>query len=350
MRILHCICTHEVAGTERHVSELATFQAARHDVRVLLARSSADRETGADLATQLAGCTVTRAGRAGYAAALLREIRRFAPDIVHTHLGLASIRAGLISTALNRLPVRHPLPAFIATLHRAWVPRVYRRHDGLICIASWQKAGIPASFPGHVETISNWTRPCPPDPDHRARIRTELRIEDDTFLIAAGGRLIPEKGFDLLLDAFRRAALPRTQLVIAGTGPDRARLEAMAPKNVIFTGYRPSLREDMQGFDAFVLPSLREPFGLVLLEAMAAGLPVIATEAGGVPDILGTRPDCLVPPGDIPALTQALQRLHGQPRQKPDLSGFLLPAQAEKTETFYNICLNQKRSPERTRA
>ncbi len=338
MRILHCILTHEFAGTERHLSELARMQAGAHEVTVLVARDTRDSLTGGDLVPHLdPAVRVVRAGRTGYLAALAGLAWRWRPDVIHTHVGAASFRAGLLSRMRRVLPGGGG-PPVVATLHRGFSQRAYGGHDGLICIANWQLAGIPAGFRGPVEVIANWTQKAAPVEGAGARLRAELGLGAGTFLIGAAGRMIPEKGFDVLLEAFSRAGLADTALVLFGDGPERGALQARAGEGVFFPGFRTSLPVDLAGLDAFVLPSRREPFGLVLLEAMAAGLPVLATEAGGVPDILGAYPDCMVPPDDAEAMAAGLRRLRGASRRGWDLSAFDPAGQAERIEAFYRRC------------
>ncbi|NHO32920.1 glycosyltransferase [Acetobacter fallax] len=347
MRILHCILTHEFAGTERYLSELARMQAEHHEVTVLVARQTRDSLTGGDLVPHLAPpVRVIRAGRGGYLSALIGLSRRWRPDVIHTHVGAASFRAGVLNR-LHRGPLRRFLPggagpAVVATLHRGFARRAYGGHDGLICIANWQRAGIPASFPGPVETIANWTCPAGPAEGARERLLSETGLGPDTFLLGAAGRMIPEKGFDTLLDAFSRADLPDTALILFGDGPSRAALQVKAGPNVIFTGFRTALRSDLAGLDAFVLPSRREPFGLVLLEAMAAGLPVLATNAGGVPDILGAHPECMVPPDEPAVMAAGLEMLRRRPKQIWDLASFDPRGQVARTEAFYRHCMAWK--------
>ena len=132
--------------------------------------------------------------------------------------------------------------------------------------------------------------------------------EECTFLYA--GRLDPEKGLDVLLHAFARAP---GRLVLAGSGTEEARLRALADGRVEFLG--PLDRDELPAVygaaDAFVLPSRSEPWGMVLNEAAAAGLPLIATEgAGAAHDLVedgvnGFR----IPVGDEEALAVALRRL-----------------------------------------
>ncbi|GBR02570.1 glycosyltransferase [Acetobacter oeni] len=347
MRILHCILTHEFAGTERHLSELAQMQAESHEVAVLVARHTRDSLTGGDLVPHLASSVrVCRVGRAGYLPALAALEWRWRPDVIHTHVGAASFRAGLLNRLRRMLPGGGG-PPVVATLHRGFSQRAYGGHDGLICIANWQRSGIPAGFHGPVEVIANWTGAGRPAEGAGARLRAELGLGAGTFLIGAAGRMIPEKGFDVLLEAFARAGLPDTALVLFGDGPERAALQARAGARVFFPGFRTSLPLDLAGLDAFVLPSRREPFGLVLLEAMAAGLPVLATEAGGVPDILGAYPDCMVPPDDVDAMAAGLRRLRGASLREWDLSAFDPAGRAARIEAFYRRCMVWKEAGNR---
>ncbi len=140
------------------------------------------------------------------------------------------------------------------------------------------------------------------------------------------GRHVPQKGFDVLLRAFAAANLPDHDLILAGDGPERPALEALASDlglagRVTFTGRadRPLAVSLFHGCDFFVLPSRMEPQGIVNLEAMAAGKAVVASKVGGVPEIvLSDETGLLVPGDDAPALAAALTRLAADPalRQK----------------------------------
>jgi glycogen(starch) synthase len=131
------------------------------------------------------------------------------------------------------------------------------------------------------------------------------------------GRHVPQKGFDVLLRAFAEAHLPEHDLLLAGDGPERPALEALASAlnlgaRVQFVGRadRPTAVSLFQGCDFFVLPSRMEPQGIVNLEAMAAGKAVVASRVGGVPDIvLDNETGLLVPGEDVPALASAITRL-----------------------------------------
>lgn len=134
--------------------------------------------------------------------------------------------------------------------------------------------------------------------------------------VFAYGRLVPQKGFSNLLMAWKHVNAPSAKLLIAGDGPDREALVDLAEQlglkdSVQFLGRlnRAGVAERLRQARAFVLPSLHEPFGLVILEAMAARVPVIATAVGGVPEfvtngVTGT----LIQSGDLGELATAIQK------------------------------------------
>jgi glycogen(starch) synthase len=140
------------------------------------------------------------------------------------------------------------------------------------------------------------------------------------------GRVVPQKGFDLLIDAYARLQqrLPDApDLVIAGDGPERPRLQAQADAlglnsriHLIGRADRPLAVSLFRGCTAFVLPSRQEPQGIVSLEAMACAKPVVAARVGGVPEIvLDGETGLLFPGGNAGALADSLQSLLSDPER-----------------------------------
>lgn len=129
------------------------------------------------------------------------------------------------------------------------------------------------------------------------------------------GRLVPEKNYSLLLRAF--AGIPGADLVLVGDGPLRAELESLVgaapwprPGSVQFLGSRSDIPELLAGFDVFVLSSSTEGMSIALLEAMAAGCPIVVTAVGGNVELIEHEVTGLVvPPDDEPALRTAILRL-----------------------------------------
>ncbi len=159
------------------------------------------------------------------------------------------------------------------------------------------------------------------NPEVRARKRAELGLADNRFVVGTVARLIPSKGVGFLLGAVSRvlARIPGAVFLIVGDGPQRQELEGMAGRlgigeAVRFLGFREDVPELLAAFDLFVLPSLSEGMAITLVEAMAAGRPVVASKTGGMVEVVEDgKTGLLVPPGDSEALAEAILRLHRDP-------------------------------------
>ena len=152
-------------------------------------------------------------------------------------------------------------------------------------------------------------------------VRQALALSADTPLIGTVARLAPVKGLQHLISAMpeilRRC--PHAHLVIAGDGDRRADLEAMVRRTAVaervhFLGFRRDAAAVTAALDVFVLPSLNEGQGRVLVTAMALGVPVVATNVGGVPEVVEDgRQGLLVPPASPAALARAVTMLVKDP-------------------------------------
>lgn len=149
----------------------------------------------------------------------------------------------------------------------------------------------------------------------RAAVRAELEVGEDELLLLTLAALVPRKGVDLLLRAQAALDGPRGVLVVAGEGPERARLEDLAAElgtsdAVRFLGRRDDKADLLAACDAFALASRAEGLGVAALEAMAVRRPVLATRVGGLAEaVVHERTGLVVTPGDVPALTDAWRRL-----------------------------------------
>jgi glycosyltransferase involved in cell wall biosynthesis len=152
----------------------------------------------------------------------------------------------------------------------------------------------------------------------RARKRKERGISPDTLVVGYVGWLIPIKGVTFLISAMAEAVqqYSNSLLVLVGKGDEEGEEEAKLREQVkklgltdkvIFLGWRADVDEIMGCFDLFVLPSLNEGMGRVLVEAMAVGLPIVASDVGGIPDLVKDGNNgFLVPPSDADALKHAI--------------------------------------------
>ncbi len=150
------------------------------------------------------------------------------------------------------------------------------------------------------------------DPSHRPRIRAELGFSDRDFVVAGVGRLTPQKGFDLAIEAFAQVAaeVPEAKLLLVGEGSALAEFESLVESqhlgdHVLFAGFRSDVPAVLQAVDLFWLTSRSEGMANVLLEAMAGGRASVAFDISGVRELLREGIDGrIVPFGDLDALAQ----------------------------------------------
>lgn len=208
---------------------------------------------------------------------------------------------------------------------RAWVlPRLFRRCAAFLTQGTrnaefYRSYGVPEEklflVPHAVDNDFFQQQRAALRP-RRGELRRRLGAPDDAVLLLYAGRLAPEKRLGDLLEALRRLGDPRAWLALAGEGRERGRLEqraaALGLKQVLFAGFQTQaqLAEYYAAADVFVLPSEREPWGLVLNEAMNFGLPAVVSErVGAAPDLVLPGTGRTFPPGDVEALAACLRPL-----------------------------------------
>lgn len=330
MRIAHLLLTRRFAGSERYAVELANAQAETHDVTVLL-RSCAFEPRADAIAHRLSPkVRVLDMGEWLSRWRLRRWLRQHRPDVAHAHLsgGCRALR-GLRVPGMRR----------VATLHIHYKKQQHADLDGLIAIAPWQLPAIPDALRARSVQIDNWTQAPGFDASARARLRAELGLDDSTILVGALGRAEPGKGMDVLLQAWRRLNPnpAHARLALVGAGGAWKALRADAPADVLMPGFVDDPSSWLSAFDVFVSPARNEPFGLVLLEAMRSGLPIVASASEGarhLADVIG-RP--LLPIGDSEALATVLSPLLDTPpvRHAYDLTRFGAAARMAEIEAWY---------------
>jgi len=326
---MNVILSRGFAGSERAAVEACAALSQRHDV-ALVVRSDHRARSGVSLLDELEpGIQVFEVPPRWRTQHRLAEIiDQWRPDIIHTHL-----RRGTRYVARIKRNARH-----VSTLHLHLNGPHYLQTDALFCISEWQLATVPSSYHGKTYLVPNSLVAHPRLPPERIRqLRAELGAGDDDFLIGGVGRLVPRKGFDLLLQAFAQAQLPQARLVIVGDGSERGSLQRLAGDGVRFEGFRRDVKDLYQAFDLFVCPSRYEPFGRVIAEALDSGVPVIACESQGPRDIAQRYPIDLVPIDDVAQMATALRRHHaaGRMRIESDLSEFSLDQTAARMEQAY---------------
>lgn len=270
-----------------------------------------------------------RVAPAGMLAMLKRKQRlqaaleEAAPDLVVSFLTRTNILSVLSAQRLG-VPVivserNNPELQAVGSVWSMLRQWTYPRSAGLVTMTQ----GAMDHF-ARTMKVKGWVIPNPAPPPAAAMPRMS-----DGRTIGAVGRLVPQKGFDRLIDAFARAApaIPDWRLVIWGEGPDRAALEAQRDRlgladRISLPGITRQPGEWIAQSDMFVLSSRFEGWGIVVGEAMAAGLPVISYDCqwGPAEMIEHERSGILVPNGDVPALGDAMAALCQDPARRQALS------------------------------
>ncbi|MDE1145382.1 MAG: glycosyltransferase [Azospirillaceae bacterium] len=333
--IAHVIIPHGFGGAERHVAELAAFQADDHQVMVILGPG----EDGGAGARHLAAALDPRVSVVWLptrlrTTALFWKLLALCPDIVHAHLNTAARRVLRCRTGCPR----------VVTLHNGFRAGLHDRFDGIIRIADWQTGVMPAGTADRAVTVHNWVMPLS-GALSRDEARAALNLAGDAPVIGGMGRLEHGKGFDVLVAAYARlrARSPQARLVLFGQGSEEAALRDQVQRlgvadGVLFAGFRPDVRRFLPALDVGVVASRHEPFGLTLLEYADAGVPVVATRTDGPAEILGADYPLMCLAEDAVGMADALAaaldvRLPGP---AVDLSRFRPATQMAKVGALYN--------------
>ena len=319
IRLLLVVDSLEVGGAERQVVDLAlALRRKGYEVAVACSiagdLSAALEEAGIPVRPLLRRLVKRRLSPA-YAWRLRRLLRRERFDLVHAHI-YASAVAAAIATSGTGIPlvITEHTEASWQTWRARWVSRwVYRRAERMIAVSTPIRRRLIERDGVHPDLITIVPNAVVSAPDSEER-PTGLR---ERPLVGVVARLQPEKGVANFLKAAARVAprFPEADFVIAGDGPLRQELVALAEgllleDRVHFLGFRSDTSALMGSLDVLVVPSLTEGSPLVTLEAMAAGVPVVASAVGGIPDqVRHDKEGLLVPPGDTGAMGDAIVAL-----------------------------------------
>ncbi len=302
MRVLHLISSSGVYGAEKMVvglCEALPRQGVQASLEVFDNQHARNVEV-ADYARQFAVPVrlLPCAGRFD-----IRAVQRLRADLkdvdlLHVH----GFKANLYGFLASRL-----LVPVVATNHRfdsgpqnRFDRPTLKRMDAVYAVSDEARDSLRSVY-GITDAM---TIPNGVDPRDFAGATPSLDLPHP--IVGMVARLAPEKAPQ---DFLRMAAqIPEATFVVVGDGPLRADLEALAPSNVRFLGFREDMAEVYASLDVLVQPSLREGMPMTILEAMAAGVPVVATRVGAAADVIDNgRTGMLVPPSDVPSLTAAVK-------------------------------------------
>ena len=285
-----------------------------------------------------------------------RLLRRLKIQVVCTNMdkelrfgGLAAKLAG-VKAVIPRRGIDYPLK-------NSWAYRFSydKMASGIIANSQSTKKSLlrncPWLNPDKIRVIYNGV-----DPNRFVTVaspltRSRFDIKKNIFLIGFVGQLDPRKGVDTLIRSYTRFSLDHkesTLLLVGEGGMENSyrKMSETCPGRIVFAGYLDEIDDVMKSIDVLVLPSLWEGFGIVLIEAMAAGKPVITTTASNMPEIVtdGTE-GFLIQPGDDKALTLKLAKLYQDPKlrkkmgewgRKRVLKQFTLERMVSETDSIFS--------------
>jgi glycosyltransferase involved in cell wall biosynthesis/O-antigen/teichoic acid export membrane protein len=347
------------AGAERVILELATrLDPRRYQVVVASLRSPGGDDGDVARALVAAGIAVVPLRLQGKldlrgAWRLMALVRRLRPHVLHAHLFHANLAARL----LGRLAGARRVVSTVHVVERRALPLRFalerltaRLDDRTVCVsravATFARARLGVT-PGRLRVVENGVDLSRyAAGGDRASARAALGLPEGGLVVGAVGRLDPQKGLDLLVRAFARLRGPAT-LALAGAGPEEARLRALVAslgldERVVLLGRRQDVPRVLAALDVFCMPSRWEGFGLALVEAMAAGLPVVASAVDSLPEVLADG-GLLVAPDDVDALARALDDLLASPSRRA--ASFDVSAMVAGWEAVYREVTPGARTP-----
>jgi glycosyltransferase involved in cell wall biosynthesis len=330
MKVLHVVTSLVRGGAETHVVELARGEFDRGvDVSVAYLKDELYwREALVEAGIDIIPLAMAQYGDPRPIVRLRGAMRSIRPDIVHAHLPPAELYSRLA------IATGGPARAFVLTRHNdegfyngpghrnlgSWVAR---KADAVIAVSDTVREQTHSYLrvpPARTCTIQHGIDLSPfarVSLGERNVLRTEWGAMNDTVVIGTVGRLVPQKALHVLLEGFARyraLASEPSRLVVVGCGPLETELKARSHElgiadTVVWAGFREDIPAVMSSFDIFALSSNYEGFGIVLLEAMAAGKPVVATGVSAIPEVIEDGVNGLLfPSGDADAFAAALLR------------------------------------------
>lgn len=326
MRILHVEGGRHLYGGAFQVLHLLRGLAKRGHDNLLACPQGCALARAAEPVARVCGLPMHGDADLLMAVRLRRLIRATNPDLIHLHSRIGADVMGGLAARLTGVPAIHtrrvdnPEPRWLVALK-------YRLHDRVIAISEGigrvlVSEGLPASKLRIVRSAVDWesyARPC-----DRGAILARLGVPADTLLIGVIAQLIPRKGHRFLIEALPPLieAHPNLQVRFFGQGPLATELQRhLADRRltgqVQLAGFRDDLAEILPCLDLVVHPVLMEGLGVSLLQAASAGVPIVASRAGGIPEAVREGENgVLVQPGDVPALRAAIGALLADPERR----------------------------------
>lgn len=359
VRVLHIIESLEFGGAEKVLVELVNNMADRCDLGICCIKRTGELQSSLDGRVRVYCMNKGEGNHYGLPVQIAKLIREGGYEVVHSHAWGVYVESALaallarsrvlvhtvhghylhkLGSSPAKVLVRHMLERMLAHVHR----KIVTVSDAIQEYVR-SEVGIPVS---RMMTIHNGIDEAP--------LPSRTERTDDALGFITVGRLAVVKNYPLLLRAFAQVVRvhPGCWLQIVGDGSERNALERLARElklsaSVSFLGFQKNVAWLLAQSDVFVLSSRYEGISIAVLEAMRAGLPVIATRVGGTPEVVvDGETGILVPDGDAAAMVRAMEQLIASPAQRRHMGEqghahmhreFAIHAIADKYFSLYTI-------------
>jgi glycosyltransferase involved in cell wall biosynthesis len=382
VRVLHVITAFDRGGAENHVADLIRHQRNR-GMEVSLAFLRGRGSLGPEMervGAEIRPLGLRFYGDLGPLLRLRRLVKRGAFDLIHAHLPPAElyVRVALLGIPATTLPLviskHNDCPFHGGPAERSLARWVGKRASSMIAISEAVRRYMSerqiGAAPCRLVTIPYGIDVHPFEqvqPERIVSLRGEWGLEPETLAIGFAGRLVEQKSIETLIRAyaiFRQQAQTNSKLILVGEGPLLGMLRRTADecgmtKHVVWAGFREDIPTVMKAFDVFALPSVFEGFGLVLVEAMAAKRPVVATRVSAIPEVVADgATGFLTPARDPRAMADALLKLQDSTKRaqlglaghRRVLEHFTLEQMWQSTDVVYADCVRVPAARDRARA
>ena len=319
IRVVHVLHAFGFGGLEKGIATLIRQASPDFEHVILCLARTGESASLLPAGTQVLELHKQEGTSAGFFVQLARKLRALKPDVIHTRNwgGMDGIIAANLGGMRGRVVQgEHGWgmeDAYGQSAKRVWIRRVLSLGvKEYTCVSkqieAWLQDQVRVLCP--LTQIYNGIDTSIFSPEGKqADLRQELGLAHETTLIACVGRLDPIKNHAGLIQAFHqvRQTFPESALLIVGGGPEGERLEALQTPGVYFLGGRYDIPDVLRAVDVFALASFNEGISNTILEAMATGLPVVSTAAGGTPELISHEHNgLLAKPGAVEPLASHL--------------------------------------------
>lgn len=320
LRVVHIVYSFGIGGLEKGITTIINHGSSDIEHIIISLCGKRDSERLLQKAAQIYCLEKPQGNSFEFFLKLIRLLKSIRPDIVHTRnwSGMDGILAARLAGVKIIVHGEHGwdmLDPAGSNKKRRWIRKLTSPMvSQYICVskqlARWLKYEVGINKPvcricNGVDTVKF----KPADSVEKCVVKKEMGALPSDFVVGMVARLDAIKNHRALVAAFNQVATsrPDVKLVVVGDGPEADTLKSRTVTNVRFLGYRSDTARLMQGFDLFVLPSFNEGISNTILEAMATGLPVIASDVGGNPELVQNNVNgFLVDPYDIDCIAEAI--------------------------------------------